>query len=177
MSYFQGGNRHVINYRELRGITAIPDAAAQRDGVPPWLQAELLSAPSPLHCHCPPRCPSTVPLPPPPSPLAAPAPSQAAAGRRSSSSVLGSRDDAGTDVGPSASSHGGEDMTTATTSIQVLGRSGIMGVTGPFLCRVSQDMPTAPRWLLVMSKMSLTVSLQTAGYCRSPQVRKLMEGL
>lgn len=34
VSYYEGGNRPLINYRECRGITAIPYAAAQSDTGP-----------------------------------------------------------------------------------------------------------------------------------------------
>lgn len=154
MSYFQGSNRHWINYREFRGITGTPYAAVQCDRVPSSLQADGAGAASTTTVHVS-GCTQRALL--------------KLSARQRGSCLDG--------LCSLASSRGGEDTKTYSSPTPAFGRSLNTGTTCPFRCRVSQKMPTVLRWLLVMSRMFSTVSLQTAGYSLSLQVRKLMEGL
>lgn len=154
MSYFQGSNRRWINYREFRGITGTPYAAVQCDRVPSSLQADRAGAASTTTVHVS-GCTQRALL-------------------KLSAWQRGSCLDGLCSL---ASSRGGEDTKTYSSPTPAFGRSLNTGITCPFLCRVSQKMQTVLRWLLVMSRMFSTVSLQTAGYSPSLQVRKRMEGL
>lgn len=65
-----------------------------------------------------------------------------------------SGDCAGTDPVP----YGGEDTTIYSTSVPPFGRSANISRTSPFLCRISWEMQTALRWLLVMASMAMHVT-------------------
>lgn len=119
--YFQGGDRCLINYGEFRGVTAMACAAARCDRVPSPLQAAgpaaCLGSPSTLS-----GCTQWVLL-------------RLSAWQRASCLDR---------LGSLASLRGGEDTKPHSISILAFGRR-LNRPNGPFLCRVSQEMPAVLR--------------------------------
>lgn len=122
MSYFQGSNRHWINYREFRGITGTPYAAVQCDRVPSSLQADGAGAASTTTVHVS-GCTQRALL-------------------KLSAQQRGSCLDGLCSL---ASSRGGEDTKTYNSPTPAFGRSLNTGTTCPFRCRVSQKNANGPK--------------------------------